>query len=57
VLRLENGTAVVGADNILAYLGEHFVDPDGARRHRERAEEMRLRLLEAECECSRAGPP
>jgi glutathione S-transferase len=56
VLRLENGAAVVGADNILAYLGEHFVDPDSASRHRARAAEMRLRFLEAECECSEAGP-
>jgi hypothetical protein len=54
--RLESGVAVVGADTILAYLGEHLVDPEGGSRHRERAEEMHNRLLEDECECSRAVP-
>ena len=48
VLRLEHRTAVVGAENILACLGEHFVESDEAQRHRERAEEMSLRARNRE---------
>ncbi|TMK70894.1 MAG: glutaredoxin [Actinobacteria bacterium] len=45
-LRLENGAAIVGEDNILAYLGEHFDESREAEAHRERAAEMRGSFLE-----------
>jgi glutathione S-transferase len=50
-LRLENGTAVVGAANILAYLGEHATESPGAEAHRQKAAKARRRYLEEECEC------
>ena len=41
-----------GEDRILAYLGEHYIEPRGAWMHRARAEKARRRRLEEECECS-----
>src|SRR6266516_6093048 len=51
-LRLENGSAVVGEENILVYLGEHFVEPLEAEAHRQKAAKTRRRYLEEECQCS-----
>jgi glutathione S-transferase len=53
-LRLENGAAIVGADNILAYLGEYIVESPEAEAHRQRAVIERRRYLEDECDCSQA---
>ena len=52
VLVLEDGHALDGEDRILAYLGEHYLEPRGAWMHRARAEMARRRSLEEECECS-----
>jgi glutathione S-transferase len=51
-LRLENGSAVGGEENILVYLGEHFVEPLEAEAHRQKAAKARRRYLEEECQCS-----
>jgi len=51
-LRLENGSAVVGEENILTYLSEHFVEPLEAQAHQQRATTARRRYLEEECQCS-----
>ena len=51
-LRLENGSAIVGEENILTYLGEHIVESPGAEAHRQKAAKARRRYLEEECECS-----
>jgi glutathione S-transferase len=51
-LRLENGSAVVGEENILAYLSEHFVEPLEAQAHKQKAAKARRRYLEEECQCS-----
>ena len=53
-LRLENGAVIVGADNILAYLGEYIVESLEAEAHRQRAVIERRRYLEDECDCSQA---
>jgi glutathione S-transferase len=50
-LRLENGSAIVGEEYILAYLGEHFTEPAEAEAHRHKAAKARRRYLEEECEC------
>lgn len=52
VLVLEDGTALEGEERILAYLGEHYLEPRGAWMHRARAKKSRRRYLEEECECS-----
>ena len=52
-LRLENGSAIVGEENILAYLGEHVGESLEADAHRQKAAKARRRYLEEECECSR----
>ena len=51
-LRLENGSAIVGEDNILAFLGEQFEEPMGADVHRAKAAKARHRYLKEECQCS-----
>jgi glutathione S-transferase len=51
VLRLEDGSAVLGEERILAFLGEHFVEPSEAEAQREKAAKARRRYLEEECEC------
>jgi glutathione S-transferase len=51
VLRLENGSAVVGEDNIVACLDELYVEPPEAEAHRQKAAKARLRYLEEECAC------
>ena len=50
-LRLENGAAIVGEENILAYLGEHILESPMAESHQEKAAKMRRRSIEEECEC------
>jgi glutathione S-transferase len=54
-LRLENGAVIVGADNILAYLGEYIAESSEAEAHRQRAVIQRRRYLEDECDCSQAA--
>jgi glutathione S-transferase len=56
-LRLENGTAVVGEENILVYLREQFVEPLEAEAHRQKAAKARRRYLEEECQCSQPATP
>ena len=51
-LRLENGSAVVGEENILVYLSEHFVEPLEAEAQQQKAAKARRRYLEEECQCS-----
>jgi glutathione S-transferase len=53
-LRLENGAAIVGAGNILAYLGEYIAESPEAEAHRQRAVIERRRDLQDECDCSEA---
>ena len=40
VLRFEDCRAIVGEENILRYLGAHFVEPLEAKQHRKRAAEV-----------------
>jgi glutathione S-transferase len=56
-LRLANGSAVVGEENILVYLSEHFAEPVEAEAHRQKAAKARRRYLEEECQCSRPATP
>jgi len=51
-LRLETGSAVVGEENILVYLDEHFLEPPEAEAHQQKAAKARRRYLEEECQCS-----
>jgi glutathione S-transferase len=51
VLVLESGSAIVGENNILAYLGEHHVDSAAGEAHRRKAATARTRYLEEECGC------
>jgi glutaredoxin 3 len=50
-LRLENGSVIVGEENVLAYLGEHIAESPNAESHRQKAAKARRRYLEEECEC------
>ena len=52
VLVADDGMVLDGEERILAYLGEHYLEPPGAWMHRARAEKSRRRYLEEECECS-----
>lgn len=52
-LRLENGAAIVEANNILAYLGEYIVESPEADAHRQKAALARRRYLDDECDCAR----
>jgi glutathione S-transferase len=52
VLVTDEGAVLDGEDHILAFLGEHYLEPHGAWMHRARAEKSRRRYLEEECECS-----
>jgi glutathione S-transferase len=53
VLRLDNRSSVAGEQDILAYLGQHVLEPTEAEAHRQRAAKARHRYLEEECECLR----
>ena len=50
-LVLEDGSAVVGEDEILAYLDGHFGESAEAVAHRAKAARARRRYLEEECAC------
>jgi len=52
-VRLENGSAVVGEEEILALVDELFATPrtEEEDAHRQKAEKARRRFLEEECEC------
>ena len=50
-LRLENGSVIVGEENVLAYLGEHIAESPDAQSHRRKAAKVRRRYLEEACEC------
>lgn len=50
-LRLENGSAIVGEENILIFLGKRFAEPLDAEAHRRKALDLRRRYLDEECEC------
>lgn len=50
-LVVDDGTAVVGEVDIVAYLDERFEEPAGAWAHRARATKARRRYLSEECEC------
>jgi glutaredoxin 3 len=50
-LVLEDGSAVVGEDEILAYLDEHYGESEEAAAHRTKAAKARRRYLEEECAC------
>jgi glutathione S-transferase len=50
-LRLGNGSAIVGEQNILAYIGERVTESADAEAHRQKAAKARRRYLEEECEC------
>jgi len=51
-LVLDDGTALVGEERILAYVDEHYLESAGAWAHRARAEKARRRYLEEECQCT-----
>jgi glutathione S-transferase len=51
-LVLEDGSALVGEEEIVEYLDRRYVEPAGAFAHRARAEKARRRYLEEECECT-----
>jgi glutathione S-transferase len=51
-LRLENGSSIVGEENILVYLSEHFAEGREAEAHQQKAAKARRRYLEEECQCS-----
>jgi len=50
-LRLENGSAVVGEENIFAYLADQFVEPLEVEAQRQKAAKASRRYLEEECQC------
>jgi glutathione S-transferase len=52
VLRLENGSVVVGEDRILAFLSGRFVETPFASSHGDKAASMQRRFLEEECGCA-----
>ena len=48
----KDGSALVGADEILAYLERHYDESEQAEAHRAKAAKARRRYLEEECGCS-----
>jgi glutathione S-transferase len=50
-LLLEDGSAVVGEDEILAHLDEHYDESEEVAAHRAKAAKARRRYLEEECPC------
>ena len=44
-LRLENGSSIVGEENILVYLSEHFAEGREAEAHQQKAAKARRRYL------------
>jgi glutathione S-transferase len=51
-LVLEDGSVLVGEEEILGHLERRYPAPDGAAAHRVKAEKVRRRYLEEECGCS-----
>jgi glutathione S-transferase len=51
VLVAPRGEPIIGEATILAYLESHEPSPTEARAHRLKAEKLRRRYLEEECEC------
>jgi glutaredoxin 3 len=51
-LLLEDGSALVGEGEILAYLERHYDESEQAEAHRAKAAKARRRYLEEECGCS-----
>ncbi len=51
-LLLEDGSALVGDDEILAYLERRYDESEQAEVHRAKAAKARRRYLEEECGCS-----
>ena len=47
----EDGTVLVGEEEILLYLDERFPEPDGAEAHRQKAIKARKRELEEAARC------
>ena len=50
-LNAGDGRVVVGEDAIRSYLDAHVIEPAEALTHRIKAEKVRRRYLEEECEC------
>jgi glutaredoxin 3 len=50
-LLLEDGSALVGEDEILAHLERHYDESEQAEAHRAKAAKARRRYLEEECGC------
>jgi len=50
-LLLEDGSALVGEEQILASLDEHYDESEQAEAHRVKAAKARRRYLEEECGC------
>jgi hypothetical protein len=48
---VDDGSALVGENEILEYLDRRHLESAGAWAHRARAEKARRRYLEEECEC------
>ena len=51
-LLAEDGAALVGEREILAYLERHYGESEQAEAHRAKAAKARRRYLEEECGCS-----
>jgi glutathione S-transferase len=51
-LLTEDGAALVGENEILAYLERHYGESEQAEAHRAKAAKARRRYLEEECGCS-----
>ena len=51
VLVSDDGAAVIGEANILAYIGEHFDEPPEAEAQHAEAAMAHRRYLEEECAC------
>ncbi len=51
-LLAEDGVALVGEREILAYLERHYGESEQAEAHRAKAAKARRRYLEEECGCS-----
>lgn len=50
-LVLEDGSALVGEDEMLAYLDQHYDESEEAAAHRAKAAKARRGYLEEECAC------
>ncbi len=48
---VSRSSALVGEDEILAYLERHYEESEQAEAHRAKAAKARRRYLEEECQC------